>query len=459
LGYYRLYSTIAARKHNRKHSILKARILARLGWPLLVTLIGLPLLFWILAEPLGDRFSTTYLTFSSLGRIAGISAMVLFCLNVILTVRLKWVEDIFGGLNKMYYAHHVIGGISLIVLLAHPLLLALRALTVSKRDAALQLIPFANNLMTTIGILSLWLFIALMILTLYIKLPYKTWLLTHKFLGVVLIGIAVHVLLGSNDIRSSVPLKFYSIAILGAAIISFVARTILPNITARRYDYQLNSSTPLAPNIVELNLQPLGKRLRPKAGQFVFMAFGGGGFTHEWHPFTIADYLPDGSFTVIVKALGEYTSALIQVAPNLVGYTVGVEGTYGRFTFESFIRKRQVWIGGGIGITPFLSMAQQIPAGYQVDLYYCTHSNSEIVEWSALVESVERNDGRLRLIPFVSEKNGQVTADRITQISGDVSQADILICGPTPMMHGLCDQFVKSGLKRNQLHTEEFAMS
>lgn len=438
---------------------MKARILARIGWPLLVTLIGLPLLFWTLAEPLGDRFSTTYLTLSSLGRIAGIAAMVLFCFNVILTVRLKWVEDIFGGLNKMYYVHHLIGGVSLIVILAHPLLLALRAMTVSRRDAALQLLPFANDLMTTVGILSLWLFIALMIVTLYIKLPYKTWLLTHKFLGVVLIGVAVHVLLGSNDIRASLPLKYYSITLLGTAVIAFVARTILPNITARRYNYQLASATPLAQNIVELTLRPRGKTLKPQAGQFVFMAFGGGGFTHEWHPFTIARYLPDGSFTVIVKALGEYTSALIQVAPNLVGYDVGVEGTYGRFTFESFIRKRQVWIGGGIGITPFLSMAQQIPSGYQVDLYYCTHSESEIVEWNALVESVNQSDGRLRLIPYVSERIGQITAKHITQLSGDVTQADILICGPGPMMHALCDQFVGIGLKRNQLHTEEFAMS
>lgn len=408
---------------------------------------------------MSERFGTQYMTLSSIGRVTGIIAMVLFCLNIILTVRLKWVESIFGGLNKMYYAHHVIGGVSLIVLLAHPLVLALRAMAKSKRDAALQLIPFASDTMTTIGILSLWLFIALMILTFYIKLPYKTWLLTHKYMGLVLVGIAIHILLGSNDIRSSTALMYYSIAILSAAIIAFVARTLLPRFTARRYTYQLAAAKQVGPRMVELTLQPIGKHLRPQAGQFIFMAIGGGGISSEWHPFTIASYNPDGSFTVIVKALGEYTTAIVQVAADLVGTTVGVEGAYGRFNFESFIRKRQVWIGGGIGITPFLSMAQQLPSDYQIDLYYCVHTASELVEWEALANAVQLSNGRLRLIPFASDTYGQITAAHISQYSSDLSQADILLCGPTSMMHGLCDQFIAMGIKRSQLHTEEFVMS
>lgn len=412
-----------------------------------------------MASPLSERFGTQYMTLSSIGRVTGIIAMVLFSLNIILTVRLKWVESIFGGLNKMYYAHHVIGGVSLIVLLAHPLVLSLRAMAESKRDAALQLMPFVSDAMTTIGILSLWLFIALMVLTFYVKLPYKTWLLTHKYMGLVLVGISVHILLGSNDIRSSTALMFYSIAILSAAIIAFVARTLLPRFTARRYTYQLSAARQVGPRMVELTLQPIGKHLKPEAGQFIFMAIGGGGISSEWHPFTIANYNLDGSFTVIVKALGEYTTAVVQVAADLVGSTIGVEGAYGRFNFQSFIRKRQVWIGGGIGITPFLSMAQQLPPDYQVDLYYCVHTASELVEWDVLANAVQSSNGRLRLMPFASDTYGQITAAHISQYSGDLSQADILLCGPSGMMHGLCDQFIATGIKRRQLHTEEFEIS
>lgn len=439
--------------------ILKQRVLSHIGWPLLILLIGTPLVLWVMAAPLSERFGTQYMVLSSIGRITGIIAMVLFCLNIILTVRFKFVESIFGGLNKMYYAHHVIGGISLIVLLAHPLLLALREMASSKRDAALQLIPFANDIMTTIGILSLWLFIALMALTFYVKLPYKTWLLTHKYMGVVLVGISVHILLGSNDIRSSTALMYYSIAMLSAAIIAFVARTLLPRFTARRYTYRIATAQQIGPRMAEFTLQPMGKHLKPEAGQFIFMAIGGGGISSEWHPFTIANHNPDGSFTVIVKALGEYTSAVVQVAAELISSTVGVEGAYGRFNFESFIRKRQIWIGGGIGITPFLSMAQQLPPGYTVDLFYCVHDSSELVEWQSLVNSVQNKNGQLRLIPYVSDIYGRITAKNIQQYSGDITQADILLCGPADMMHTLCDQFISLGVKRKQLHTEEFAMS
>src|SRR5882757_1520816 len=101
---------------------MKFRILPHLGWPFLLLLIGIPMVLWATMIPLGERFATPYLLLGSLGSLAGITAMVLFCLNTILTSRLKILETLFGGLNKMFIAHHIIGGLALCILLVHPLL-------------------------------------------------------------------------------------------------------------------------------------------------------------------------------------------------------------------------------------------------------------------------------------------------------------------------------------------------
>ncbi len=59
----------------------------------------------------------------------------------------------------------------------------------------------------------------------------------------------------------------------------------------------------------------------------------------------------------ITKALGDYTDFLPE--RSQVGHKVTVEGPYGGFTFDDGA-KRQIWIGGGIGITPFIARMKQL---------------------------------------------------------------------------------------------------
>lgn len=53
--------------------------------------------------------------------------------------------------------------------------------------------------------------------------------------------------------------------------------------------------------------------------------------------------------TLIVKALGDHTDRLHETLK--IGQNVKIEGPYGCFTFDDHYPE-QIWIGGGIGITP-----------------------------------------------------------------------------------------------------------
>src|SRR5690606_38547725 len=70
----------------------------------------------------------------------------------------------------------------------------------------------------------------------------------------------------------------------------------------------------------------------------------------EPHPFTIASG-KDGRVHFVVRALGDYTGKL--VAQTVPGMHAEIYGPYGRF--ERRPAAREVWIAGGVGITPFIS--------------------------------------------------------------------------------------------------------
>jgi predicted ferric reductase len=90
-----------------------------------------------------------------------------------------------------------------------------------------------------------------------------------------------------------------------------------------------------------------------QAGQFAFVTF----VKQEGsHPFTIASASETSLSRVVfqIKALGDYTKALGTKLAS--GQSVMIEGPYGRFTLDhASSDSPQLWVAGGIGITPFLS--------------------------------------------------------------------------------------------------------
>ena len=59
----------------------------------------------------------------SLGQLAGLVGAVLLATNFILATRWRWVEDLAGGLDKVYGWHHWLGATAWGALMVHPLFL------------------------------------------------------------------------------------------------------------------------------------------------------------------------------------------------------------------------------------------------------------------------------------------------------------------------------------------------
>lgn len=434
------------------------QLLRKSGWWFLGLFVLVPILIWIGNVSLALKFRSLVTTYTSIGQLTGLIGMVLFAESLFLSARWKWFEFFFQGMNQVYIAHHMVGGLALIFLLMHPIFLALVYAKISYTEAVTFLLP-GTDWAINLGIASLYGLIALLILTFFVALQYEIWLKTHKYLGFVFFLGGLHSFFVESDISRIPALKWYMLIISAASLIAYTYRTLFPSTFVKKYEYAVTAVTQLPNKVIQITLSPVHKGLEYHSGQFIFIEFQHALFSGEAHPFSIASAPDEGGIVVIaVKALGDFTEKLTMLT---VGTRALLEGPFGVFNALDSEVVEQIWIAGGIGVAPFVSMAygllQKVNKQVHVSLWY-TVRNPEDATYLAELESIAAYDQRFQIIPHYSSQQGRLTFDRVLDKS-DQNNPEIFICGPAAMMKSLKQQCMKKGIQKSRIHTEEFSMS
>lgn len=422
------------------------------GWSFFIFLAVTPLFIWAFIQPLPQRFSDPITTLTSFGRVMGLLGLSLFSLVFILNSRLRVLDTIFWGLGNAYKAHHILGGIAFVLLLFHPLFLSFSLIPSSLQQAALFLLP-GRDWVNTLGSAALTLMMMLLILTFYVRLPYHVWKYTHQFLGVAFFFGVLHSLFVRSDISSDIFLRSYLLILSGLGLAAYFYRTVAGNFLVKRSVYFIDEVNDLGSQVVEIRLTTKTGAMSYQPGQFAYFRVFNKSLYKEAHPFSMSSAPNDSFLRFSVKALGDYTNQLLSLKK---GEEAQIEGPFGKFSYLNYRGKRLIWIGGGIGITPFLSMARALRKGERkVDLYYSVSDKKEGV-YSAELNQLARKKN-FQLITVVSEKDGRLTAGQVRKRSGYIQKAEIFICGPSGMMAALRKQFLQLGLPDEKIHTEEFS--
>lgn len=412
--------------------------------------VALPTAIWLFGYPPGPlTWQDWHAAASYLGKTVSIPGAALFTLALVLSARVKPFERVFGDISASYRVHQWIGGLATILISAHPIGLAFGYLAISPHAAASFLLPI-SGLEKTLGIIALLLLQAAIVLTYWGRIPYDLWKLSHKTLGAACaIGI-VHALTIPGAI-SDLPLLKATLAIyLALGLGAWTYRSLLGRWIVPRSAYRVRKVDLSNPRHVELDLAPEGKPLAAKAGQFAFVTVLDPAVPIEEHPFSIAGIGADGSLRFVAKALGDFTSRMKGIRDGALAL---VEGPYGRFGQEA--GQRQVWIAGGIGVTPFLGMAETLPAGYSADLYWSYGRPEDAVGLDRL-EAVAASNPAFRIVPWPSAEKGRLTVEAVAAGSGPLAEKDFLICGPAPMVASLGKNLRAAGVSSGRIHQESF---
>jgi predicted ferric reductase len=206
----------------------------------------------------------------------------------------------------------------------------------------------------------------------------------------------------------------------------------------------------------EVTMRPKqGSIKKQRAGQFLFVHFPQDRILNESHPFTISSAPQEDTLRLTIKASGDFTRYLLG---NLkAGMGAVIEGAYGMFDYKTGGQK-QIWLAGGIGLTPFLAFIRDMDGrlSRDVDFYYTVRHPEEALFVDEIHAAAHRNP-RLRAFVRFSATEGSLTMDHILQNTrGDVKDYHVYMCGPLPMIQAFEKKFSDLGLPPNQIHYEEF---
>lgn len=433
---------------------MNRRLRTFFGWIVILAISLVPVFLWFNFGAGTSEFGSYGDTVHSLGELFGLVGMTMFALTFVLSTRIKAIEDVFGGLDKVYIVHGILGGTALILILSHPIFLVLKFVPSDFALAASYLLP-SSYWSINFGILALVGMVTLIYITLFTKMKYNRWKFTHEFLGLMFLFTVLHTFLVRGTISSDNIFDGYYIF---ASVVSFIGlgafsySLFIKNRLVKNAVYRI-SEIKRRRDVFTIEMKPEHKPIKYKSGQFVFLRFYNEKLSKEAHPFSIASASNNETLRIIVKKLGDYTSRIEHLK---IGDKVSIEGPYGRFNFENHKGKNQVWISAGIGITPFLGMVHDLEGkNVNIDLYHIARDDSDFIGYDVFLD-VESKNKNFRFFPWNSSKRGRINVQDIGMLSGDFKGREFFLCGPHKFKEDLIRNLIKVGVKKKNIHEEAF---
>lgn len=437
----------------RKHKLIIAAFVLSLS------------VLWLLAD---DLLFTSYSIESlseSLMQYTGLLAIGAMSFTIILAARPTWLTPLLGGLDKAYSLHKWLGISAFVFSFAHwlwaelPIFLGWLDEDTGEDADQLGTISLFYEYLSDFAreyAITVYPFLVLLSLVALVKLvPYKWFIKTHRLLAFFYIGLVIHAI-GLMDLSYYLqPIGMITMLLL--ALGTHAAFKIIFNRvgTQKMSSGVIQSLVPfVGAKMLQVTIRLDERWQGHRAGQFAFVRFTG---KERAHPFTISTAWDqqDRHVGFTIKQLGDYTNNLHEILHQ--GEVATVEGPYGCFTFDD-TPSRQIWIGGGVGVTPFLARLEELgKAGNHmpIDFFYSMREEDDALEQHLRSLATQAH---VNLHEYVTTKDGRISGELIRQHVENWESASIWFCGPKALGKSLEKDLVSHGLPRRHFHRELFEM-
>lgn len=385
----------------------------------------------------------------SVGQLCGIIGFVLLTLLIFSgdTARF-WNRYI--GLDKIIKFQRKFSYFVLFFIFFHPVFFIL-----SNRSYKGLILPDFAYKPLAFGIISFYILVGVMIASALAKrISYRVWQYIHFITYLLFFFALYHAIYWGSELDDYAII--YAIATL-MIIIAIIYRTRYKIITARSTKFLVKDVTKETENTFTLNIK-LDKPFNFKAGQFCFLRLKTNKL-YARHPFTISSAPGDDILSFTIKLAGRFTKTAIQLKEN---DEIFIDGPFGNFIPKT--EKDLVFIAGGVGITPFMSIIRdrlKKDIKQNITLIYGSRTESDII-FKNEIESIDKEwFKKVYMLNDISNltircEQGYITKDTIKKYITKPDDSLYYICGPEIMKDTSKKVLKDMGIKSRDIFIEDF---
>lgn len=185
----------------------------------------------------------------------------------------------------------------------------------------------------------------------------------------------------------------------------------------------------------------------------------------EKRDFTIASAPEEPVIRLITRLVSKSSSFKSELKKLKVGDSLNASQVDGSFTLPAATEDRLLWLAGGIGVTPFLSMTNHLLATGQkrdIVLLYAAQAPEDLI----YREQFQKAESLGLKTHYVVEKKseskgwkgetGQIDEELIKKLVPDYRDRTVYISGPKPMVEAFEKKLIDMHVARGRLKTDDF---
>lgn len=391
----------------------------------------------------------------------GFAGLSMMGLQFFLTGRFRGITSPYG-IDVVYHFHRAISLLAFFFLLLHPAILLLSA-----PDTLGLLNPFSAPEWITAGSIALIAFALIVISSLHrlqLGLGYELWRIIHGYVAVTAVTLSLGHMIGVNYYLQVSMKRGLWIAITITWFMALLYVRLVKPLLMRRKPYTVETVIKERCSSWTLVLRPEGHAgMEFKPGQFVWLTIAKSPFSTREHPFSFSSSaMHPEKLAFTIKELGDFTETIGSVTPGTRAY---IDGPYGSFIPDRHPFPGYVFIAGGVGITPMMSILRTFADRHELRpllLFYGSKNLQEATFYEEL--EVLKSRLNLKVVHVLTDpaegwtgEQGYVDAEVMGRyLPEQRMEYEYFVCGPLPMQQGTTAALQQLGVPPEQVQSESF---
>ena len=402
-------------------------------------------------------WNSVYNIIISVSRISALLGSYLALVGLVLVARMPWIEKSVGH-DRLVIWHRKLGPYSMYLVSFHVLFVILGYAGNDRVPMGVELWRMIFRYPWMLPAFVGFLFFATAGITSYKKvrkgMSYETWWTIHLYTYLAIALAFMHqVLTGPMFIGHPLNKLYWELLYIYSALVLVMYRFVIPNVRSLRHSVKVEQIVHEGPGVYSIIMKGRSlNKLDAHGGQFFGWRFLTKGQWWISHPYSLSAAPTDKYLRVTVKDLGDQSGVIKDIKP---GTRVFFEGPYGTFVASRASKGHVVLVGGGVGITPLRALLEEFDVSKEIDVIFRASMAEDLVLRHELDELAKMRGARVHYL-VGSRNEHPMSAKYISALIPAFRDADVYVCGPTPLVEAVKEAAKTMGIPKNRFHDEAF---